>query len=245
MELFCIKRYSPPIWVSTNIGEKVMSKSIVFNPRNCDNGVEFEAYVVDFLNKFELNAQRTKGDDGGVDVIATYSQNNVNYNFYIQCKFQNRIQGKEPIQEIYAGMHFRNDKNGHPVVITNNNFSIEAQKYARRLGVELIGKGEIGLIGFANSDKIYTYNVGPLLSIILYTITGDKNFKKNIIFRDLPCENVEQLEKDSLKEQILKEFETAKDLVMEYELLQMKASAKLKEAIEVKKNAIVHGIEYG
>ena len=50
MKLFCIKRYSPPIWVSTNIGEKVMSKSIVFNPRNCDNDVEFEAYVVYFLN---------------------------------------------------------------------------------------------------------------------------------------------------------------------------------------------------
>ena len=66
-----------------------MSISRVFNPRNCDNGIEFEAYVVDYLNKFGLNARRTKGDDGGVDVIATYSHNNVDYNFYIQCKFQN------------------------------------------------------------------------------------------------------------------------------------------------------------
>lgn len=95
MKLFCIKRYSPPIWVSTNIGEKVMSKSIVFNPRNCDNDVEFEAYVVDFLNKFELNARRTKGDDGGVDVIATYSQNNVNYNFIFNVNFRIKFREKD------------------------------------------------------------------------------------------------------------------------------------------------------
>lgn len=34
-------------------------------------------------------------------------------------------------------------------------------------------------------------------------------------------------------------------MILEYELLQMKASAKLKEALEAKKNAIIHGIEYG
>lgn len=228
-----------------------MSKGIVFNPRDCDNGFEFEEYVVSFLNKFELNARRTKGDDGGVDIIATYSQNNMDYNFYIQCKFQNKIQGKEPIQEVYAGMHYRNDKNGYPVVITNNNFSIQAQQYAVELGVELIGKREIGLISFVNTNnrKIPTYNAGPLLSIILYKITNDKNLIGNIAFKYVLSESKNESKKDNLKdelkEQIIKEFETAKSMVMEYELLQMKASAKLKEAIEVKKNAIVHGIEYG
>lgn len=223
-----------------------MSISRVFNPRNCDNGIEFEAYVVDYLNKFGLNARRTKGDDGGVDVIATYSHNNVDYNFYIQCKFQNRMQGKEPIQEIYAGMHFRNDKNGYPVVITNNNFSIESQKYVRKLGVELIGKGEIGLIRYANScGSVFTYNIGFLLSIILYEITNDEKLKENLRFKDLPCEDSKKSERETLREQIINEFETAKDMILEYELLQMKASAKLKEALEAKKNAIIHGIEYG
>lgn len=30
-----------------------MSKSIVFNPRNCDDGIEFETCVMDFLNNWD------------------------------------------------------------------------------------------------------------------------------------------------------------------------------------------------
>ena len=56
---------------------------------------------------------------------------------------------------------------------------------------------------------------------------------------------VRNLKEKTLREQIINEFETAKDMILEYELLQMKASAKLKEALEAKKNAIIHGIEYG
>ncbi|WP_289731762.1 DUF6783 domain-containing protein, partial [Thomasclavelia cocleata] len=120
------------------------------------------------------------------------------------------------------------------------------QTRSRKLGVELIGKGEIGLIRYANScGSVFTYNIGFLLSIILYEITNDEKLKENLRFKDLPCEDSKKSERETLREQIINEFETAKDMVLEYELLQMKASAKLKEALEAKKNAIIHGIEYG
>ena len=57
--------------------------------------------------------------------------------------------GMKPIQEAFTGCHyFGND--GTPVVITNNRVTVEARQYARKLGVEVIGKPELEEIRCSN-----------------------------------------------------------------------------------------------
>ena len=51
-----------------------------------------------------------------------------------------------------------------------------------------------------------------------------EKLKENLRFKDLPCEDSKKSERETLREQIINEFETAKDMILEYELLQMKGT---------------------
>ncbi len=219
-------------------------KKVIFEPRYCETGIDFEQYVVKFLEILHFNATRVGGNDGGVDIIATYSKDNREFKFYIQCKFWNNTLGNGPIQEVYAGMHLYNDKNAHPVVITNNLFSFNARKYATELGVEIIDKREVTLINRAyQNSKADIYNVPLLMSIILSEITKEAEFDKNLEQAYLSVESDSKSEAQKL--QIVTEFDRAKGLIDDYEILQLKATEKLKEALEAKKIAVIKGLEYG
>ena len=80
-------------------------KKKVFDPRVCETGTEFESYVVDFLNNHHFNARRVGKNDGGVDIIATYSKDNEEFEFYIQCKFHNKVIGNSATQEVFTAIH--------------------------------------------------------------------------------------------------------------------------------------------
>ena len=57
------------------------------------------------------------------------------------------------------------------------------------------------LIRYANScGSVFTYNIGFLLSIILYEITNDEKLKENLRFKDLPCEDSKKSERETLRE---------------------------------------------
>lgn len=81
------------------------------------SGYDFELWVQGILTTLKFDAQRTKGNDNGVDIIATLDERGHHLKYYIQCKFHNRPVGKTPVQEVYTGCnYFGND--GYPVVIT-------------------------------------------------------------------------------------------------------------------------------
>ena len=103
-------------------------------------GFEFEEKMVTVLRFCKLDANRVGRNDGGVDIIATFTaENKKQYTFYIQCKFQNATVGKHPVQEVYTGRdYYDKDRTAYPVVITNNYMTLETRCYAKKLGVEVI-----------------------------------------------------------------------------------------------------------
>ena len=70
------------------------------------SGYDFELWVQGFMTALKFDAKRTKGDDNGVDIIATLEKGGIQLKYYIQCKFHNRPVGKTPIQEAYTGCRF-------------------------------------------------------------------------------------------------------------------------------------------
>lgn len=71
-----------------------------FKPKNCMSRYDFELWVQGLLTTLKFDARRTKGNDNGVDIIATLDERGEYLKFYIQCKFHNRPVGKTPVQEI-------------------------------------------------------------------------------------------------------------------------------------------------
>lgn len=109
-----------------------------FQPLNCKSGTDYELWVLNLLILVGIKARRTGKDDNGVDIVAEVAIGETLYKFYIQCKFHNKTIGKEPIQEVFTGCsYYGND--GYSVVITNNYMTADAEKYAKALGVEIIG----------------------------------------------------------------------------------------------------------
>lgn len=115
----------------------------------CLTGADFENTILNILVNLGFDAHLTGKEDRGIDIIASKTVDEKAYKFYIQCKFWNTTVGMKPIQEAFTGCHyFGND--GTPVVITNNRVTIEARQYARKLGVEVIGKAELEEIRCSN-----------------------------------------------------------------------------------------------
>lgn len=101
------------------------------------DGFDFELFIQKLLMKYGFDARLTRGEDNGVDIIATIMEGERKIKYYIQCKFYNSTIGKRAVQEIFSGKHyFGND--GYPVVITNNYMSNKANKFAKGLEVEVI-----------------------------------------------------------------------------------------------------------
>ncbi len=118
----------------------------VLKVKDCLTGADFENTVLNILVHLGFDAHLTGKEDRGIDIIASKIVEGKTYKFYIQCKFWNSTVGIKPVQEAFTGCHyFGND--GTPVLITNNRVTVEARQYARKLGVEVIGRAELGEIG--------------------------------------------------------------------------------------------------
>ena len=102
------------------------------------DGLEFEHWVADSLQKFGWQARATQGSgDQGVDVVATKD----GLSLGIQCKRYTGSVGNKAIQEAYSGMkHFGLDK---AAVLTNAKFTKSAKELAASTGVLLLSPEDI------------------------------------------------------------------------------------------------------
>ena len=192
----------------------------------CLTGADFENTILNILVNLGFDAHLTGKEDRGIDIIASKTVDEKAYKFYIQCKFWNTTVGMKPIQEAFTGCHyFGND--GTPVVITNNRVTIEARQYARKLGVEVIGKAEGG-----KCDVGITGLQGLLIGSM--------------------CRNEEQLRasvKGSIEEQKLDTTEELKRAVIDdldkVDELQKEAARLQHEALKIYKKVVLKNIDYG
>lgn len=114
-----------------------------FLEENFGSGYNYEIEVTRLLQKFGFHAHRTAEEehkDEGVDIVAQ-AQIEGKPKFYIQCKYHNKTQGLEPIQQVHTGAALRGN-DGFPVVITCADITFNARKAAAKLGVEIISLNE-------------------------------------------------------------------------------------------------------
>ena len=216
----------------------------------CSTGIEFEDRVTEFLLKLGFEAERVGSNDSGIDIVATLSAKPKPIVFNIQCKFHNNTLGKGPINEVYAGTHYRNN-GGHPVVITNNAVTALARLFAKKLGVEIIADME-----WLEFEQVYKtkhiYNPNPhngLFGIILSKVGKDKQYFINTINAiakaDAGKEQTEPTDKDQLKEALLTDFDEAESCIQEAAHMQQKAAMLSQRALDLQKKAILRNLDYG
>ena len=204
-----------------------------FKPKNCMSGYDFELWVQSILTTLKFDAKRTKGNDNGVDIIATLDERGNQLKYYIQCKFHNRPVGKTPVQEVYTGCnYFGND--GYPVVITNNRMSSETKAYAKQIGVELITEYQLNELSLLlKTGKIVNENYTGLMGIILGKLTRRLDlFEKAVkAYNKEPIKNVETTDKEKLKNELINTFDQVDLLLQESAELQMRSNACQQQAM--------------
>ena len=57
--------------------------------KDCKTGTDFENWIVRFLKIAGFTANKTGGNDGGIDIVATINIHSNEYKYYIQCKYFN------------------------------------------------------------------------------------------------------------------------------------------------------------
>lgn len=97
------------------------------------DGIAFEELTCDILiaNGFELAENTPASGDFGVDILARKD----GMTYAIQCKRYLEPVGLEAVQQVYAGRAYYECHVA--VVLTNQNFTANAQKLADKLGVVL------------------------------------------------------------------------------------------------------------
>lgn len=196
------------------------------------------------LTTLKFDAKRTKGNDNGVDIIATLDERGNQLKYYIQCKFHNRPVGKTPVQEVYTGCnYFGND--GYPVVITNNRMSSETKAYAKQIGVELITEYQLNELSLLlKTDKIVNENYTGLMGIILGKLARRLDlFEKAVkAYNKEPIKNVETTDKKKLKNELINTFDQVDLLLQESAELQMRSNACQQQAMSLQKEALLRNL---
>lgn len=213
----------------------------LMNSYTCKTGADFEQAVLLLLKGCKINAQATKKEDNGVDIIATYLYKDTSRKYYIQCKFWNHTVGLHPVQEVYTGAHyFGND--GTPVLITNNRVTLEARKYARKLGVEVIGDAELKELRQSRSEKRpVNPNSYGLHRLIMAYLSKDSEFAKEVLEEPLKeVRSTEQIE-IALKD----DFDSAIEYTKEAARLQQEAAYCTEKALTLQKEALIKNLKYG
>lgn len=102
------------------------------------DGLEFEHWVAQSLEKFGWQAKATQGSgDQGVDVVATKD----GLSLGLQCKRYTGAVGNKAVQEAFSGAkHMGLDKAG---VLTNAEFTKSAKELAASTGVLLLSPDDI------------------------------------------------------------------------------------------------------
>lgn len=223
-----------------------------------NKGFRFEVSIEKFLNDLGIEAHRTNkandddldqyksGFDGGVDIIARYSdkaKERKEYTFYIQCKCHEKDLTKTAIAEVYTGMHVRKalGNTSFPVVIATADASQETRQYASELGVELLLQDEFDLIHQAERTKNMTYgNYGNLLKLIFYRITH------NDIWLDTLPDVEYNIDDITITEKLLEEskidFDNAQSHLDKARSWERKVAEERQKALDIQKVAVFRSL---
>lgn len=217
-----------------------------FQPLNCKSGTDYELWVLNLLILVGIKAKRTGKDDNGVDIIAEVTIGETLYKFYIQCKFHNKTIGKEPIQEVFTGCtYYGND--GYPVVITNNYMTADAEKYAKALGVEVIGQLEFDEIATIVRNQLAVNDIkkhSGLLGIIIGRYINDEQYVNHSVSGfHLIDESINQ-RSDVFTNDLTSIFDEAESLTRQSNEMQRKAMVMYERALNLQKEALIMHLKY-
>lgn len=225
------------------MSENIITEDIIFS--NCRTGTDFENKTLDFLRLAGLTAQKTGGaNDGGIDIVASLNIQGTEYSYYIQCKYYNKPLGKNPIQEVYTGAAFYNNI-GKPVVITNNEVTISARTYAKKLGVEIIADSEWEKIKETNNSQRAKIQHTGLMGIVISGIIKSSEYATHAVATESEHIVSTISEKDKYRLQLQSDFDMAEEYLKEEERLQQKARKYRRMALERQKKAILASFDYG
>lgn len=217
-----------------------------FQPLNCKSGTDYELWVLNLLILVGIKARRTGKDDNGVDIVAEVAIGETLYKFYIQCKFHNKTIGKEPIQEVFTGCtYYGND--GYPVVITNNYMTADAEKYAKALGVEVIGQLEFDEIATIVRNQLAVNDIkkhSGLFGIIIGRYIKDEQYVDHSVSGfHLLDESINQ-RADVFTNDLTSIFDEAESLTRQSNEMQRKAMVMYERALNLQKEALIMHLKY-
>lgn len=133
MDLIC------ELFADAAIAHDAALQELCFSPDTVpENGIDFEYWVADNLNRLGWNAITTKSSgDQGIDVIAT--RNGVELG--IQCKLYTGNVGNSAVQQAFSGKNFY--KLSMAAVVTTGSFTRSAKALAEETGVLLLTHYEL------------------------------------------------------------------------------------------------------
>ena len=100
---------------------------------------KFELDVKKWFERNDFEVEHTGGaGDGGKDLIATKKENNKKISYYIQCKCTSKPVGVEVARELLGTLTDEYPKNTQGIIITNSNFTKEAEALSLRNNIGLI-----------------------------------------------------------------------------------------------------------
>lgn len=205
------------------------------NMVNNYTGIDFEKGCVEILEYCGFKAFQTGKEDKGVDIIASITFDENVKKYYIQCKYQNKTLSMSPVQEVFAGTHYRG-ADGTPVLITNNHVSYKARQYAKTLGVEIIGAPEWIELKEAYENKcIINSSRQGLAGILIGALSGNQKFATH----NLQVSVVKADNRDALEALVIGEFDKALEYREEADRLRQQASDFEKKAIIAQKEGVL------
>ncbi len=121
------------------IYDELLKDTTDFDPENIpSNGLDFEHWVAENLNRFGWSASATQGSGyQGLDELAEKD----NIRVGIQCKLYTKPVGNKAVQEIIAAKNYFDLD--HAVVITNTTYTKSAKHLAEKANVLLLSQYDI------------------------------------------------------------------------------------------------------
>jgi len=134
------------------------------------SGYEFEDIVEQLIQKMGfITAERSRGADGGIDILAINEQPLFQGKYVIQCKRYSGNVGVAYVRDLYGVVHSKNANKG--ILITNSDFTAQSIRFSEDKQIELINGDR--LLSLLNQYELGTIsttskNVPSGLSTFMY-----------------------------------------------------------------------------
>jgi hypothetical protein len=108
------------------------------------SGVDFEKLISALLTRMGFQAEMTKtSGDGGIDIIAVLDKPIFGGRYLFQCKrfAPDNLVGSPTVRDFYGAVTA--DRAVKGILITTSDFTVRAQEFGRRVGVELVSMNQL------------------------------------------------------------------------------------------------------